>query len=112
MGKALLAWKDEQEVDALLYDNIPLVRHTPTTITDRDALKQELAISKARGWAWDNEEDCLGVRCIAAPAFNRQNQVVAAISMSGMVFQISDDQKEHFVALVCDAAKELSSQLD
>lgn len=112
LGKALLAWKDEREVDALLSDDIPLVRHTPNTITDRNALKQELAISKARGWAWDNEEDCPGVRCIAAPVFNRQNQVVAAISMSGVVFQISDDQKDRFVALVCDAARQLSSQLD
>lgn len=111
LGKALLAWKDESEADALLADERPLVRHTATTITDDAMFRKELAEVRARGWAYDNEEDCEGVRCIAVPVFNKQGKVVAAISMSGVVFQLSDDKREHLAALVNEAGKQLSAQL-
>ncbi len=44
---------------------------------------------RARGWATDDEEDMLNVRCVSAPVFDRQGNVVAAISAVGTVLQVS-----------------------
>lgn len=112
LGKALMAWLSDEEVDALLPDDKVLTHFTDTTITDINALKSELAEIRLRGWAYDNEEDSQGVRCIAAPIFNTQGKVIAAISVSGVAFQIPDDNREHLASVVREAGKQLSLYLN
>ena len=111
LGKALMAWLTDDEVDALLPDDQQLQRFTDTTITDKFKLKQALAEIRVKGWAYDDEEDSQGVRCIAVPVRNPQGKVIAAISMSGVAFQIPDDKREHLASLVIEAGKRLSLQL-
>ena len=65
MGKAILATKPWDEVDALLPDPLPAL--TPSTITDRDALRRELVEVSARGYAVDDEESAEMLRAIAIP---------------------------------------------
>lgn len=90
LGKALLAAMPEDRADALL-DGVPMVPRTPTTITDREALRRELAETRRRGYAIDNEENEEGIRCVGAAVFGHGGQPVAAISASGPLFSVADD---------------------
>ncbi|MFV0549291.1 MAG: IclR family transcriptional regulator [Limnobaculum xujianqingii] len=111
LGKALMAHLSDEEVDALLPEDKILTRITDTTITDINVLKAELAEIRVRGWAYDNEEDSQGVRCIAVPVLNSQGKAIAAISTSGVAFQIPDDKREYLASLVMEAGQQLAQQL-
>jgi DNA-binding IclR family transcriptional regulator len=82
LGKAILAYLPEPDVRALL-DRMPLVAHTPTTITSRAALLKELADTRARGYAIDRAEHAPGSNCVAAPIFDAYNRPIGAIGVSG-----------------------------
>ncbi len=56
---------------------------TPTTITHPQRLYEELARIRRQGWSYDNGEDYADVRCVAAPVFNANNELTAAISVVG-----------------------------
>jgi DNA-binding IclR family transcriptional regulator len=82
LGKAMLAYKPENEVRQL-YTGSRLNRHTPNTITDLEALLIELARTKARGFAVDNEEHEAGVKCVAVAVLDSSQLALGAISISG-----------------------------
>lgn len=110
LGKALLAWLPEEEVNRLVPDE-KLERYTDTTILERTALKKELAVIRAKGWAYDNAEDSVGVYCIAAPIFDEHGQVVAAISLSGVSFQVPQERREELARQVMMTAQSISLKL-
>src|SRR3954471_3444992 len=66
VGKALLSQLPDAEVLELVRRTGMPVR-TPHTVADPDALLAQLGDVRARGWAVDDEEQELGVRCVAAP---------------------------------------------
>jgi len=82
LGKAILAFQPEPEVRALLARK-PLIAYTPTTITAQAAFTQELAETRARGYAIDRAEHALGSSCVAAPIFDANNRPIGAIGVSG-----------------------------
>jgi DNA-binding IclR family transcriptional regulator len=61
LGKALLAELPDPDVRKLLGD--PLTALTENTLTDHDALAADLAATRDRGYAVDNEENTIGIRC-------------------------------------------------
>jgi DNA-binding IclR family transcriptional regulator len=69
LGKAVLAHLPNEERERFLK-RIKLVRYTPNTITKRGKLLEELKAVRERGYAIDNEELAVGLRCIAAPVFD------------------------------------------
>jgi DNA-binding IclR family transcriptional regulator len=82
LGKTLLSDLPESEVTAwAAAQTFP--RMTPNTITSAKRLLKELRAVRARGYALDEEEHELGVRCVAAPIRNHEGKVVAAISVAG-----------------------------
>lgn len=70
------------ELDRLYPDDCPLPAITPQTITDPVALRQELTITRQRGYATDYEESTPGLCCIVAPVFGSDGAMSAAISVS------------------------------
>jgi len=82
LGKAILAFLPQPEVDALLGE-YPLIKKTPQTITQRARLRKNLALVRENGVAVDLEENLSGVTCVAAPIFDHAGKVVAALSVSG-----------------------------
>jgi IclR family acetate operon transcriptional repressor len=81
VGKAILAHLDADERAALLEGH-ELVQVTPNTIVDRAALERELALVRERGYAIDNEESTVGLRCVAVPIFDRRGTPAFSISVS------------------------------
>ena len=109
-GKIHLAFMSEEEIEAVLPAE--LKEYTPTTITDRAALKKELQEVTEKGYAIDNEELDPGVRCVAAPIRDYTRRIVGAVSISGPSMRLGDARIEkELVPLVLDAGEELSTRL-
>ncbi|GKZ15194.1 IclR family transcriptional regulator [Haladaptatus sp. T7] len=95
LGKTILAHLPEDEVRRIVNEHgLPAV--TEKTITDRGALFDELEGIRERGYATDDEERVEGMRCIAAPVVN-QNDVIAAVSVSGPMSRMHDERFENDV---------------
>ncbi|MEM9145746.1 MAG: HTH-type transcriptional regulator BhcR [Pseudomonadota bacterium] len=104
IGKALLAWMDPRAVEQILLRR-GMAGWTEKTLTTPGALSADLEATRARGYAFDDEERHTGMRCIAAPIFNPFGEVVAGISISGPTARISDAAVERLGARVRAAAE-------
>ena len=110
VGKSILAYMDDAEVEAV-WAATDVIRFTDKTLTTIGALKEDLARSRERGYAIDDEEHDLGVRCVAAPIFNWQGDPVAAISISAPAARLTDARIESLAPHVRKAAEEISGLL-
>lgn len=81
VGKALLAFLPPERIEEVIA--LGLIARTPNTITEADALRRELATVRARGYAIDDEEVEIGLRCLAVPIRNYTGAVVASLSVAG-----------------------------
>ena len=88
-GKAMLAHLPREEVKGIL-DQYGLTRRTENTITDRDALFEELRGARERGYVYNNEEEVEGLQAIGAPILDRSGHTLGALSVSGPVKRMSD----------------------
>ncbi len=109
-GKALLAELTRAELERLLQ-NKGLPEFTPKTLTRPDSLFEDLAKTRARGWAFDDEECYAGMRCIAAPVFNAYGEAVAAISVSGPTVRFTEQNISAFGAVVRRAADAFTERI-
>ncbi len=82
LGKAILAFGDEQLVGQVFHNMRPL---TPHTIASAKVLARELATVRQLGVAYDREEAALGVTCVSAPILGPGGRVIAAVSVAGPV---------------------------
>ncbi|WP_210191585.1 MULTISPECIES: IclR family transcriptional regulator C-terminal domain-containing protein [Rhodomicrobium] len=90
VGKALLAAMTEEEVERVIRER-GLPEATPRSIATRARLKAELQVTRARGFAIDDEENAIGLRCVAAAIFDETGRPAAALSLSGPKARITDD---------------------
>ncbi|MBU1174987.1 MAG: DNA-binding transcriptional regulator KdgR [Alphaproteobacteria bacterium] len=110
LGKALLAWRDEAEIrDRLSHSKMEKI--APNTITDRNALFDQLMQIRRRGYAEEIEESEAGVRCMAAPILDHLGKSVAAISISFPLFRFDEGRKAEYVALLLASGAEASTAL-
>jgi len=109
IGKALMAYYPPQHLDEILGSQ--LERYTPRTLTDANALGEELERIRARGWAVDDEERTIGMRCVAAPVFNQSGEAVAGLSLSGPSVRVTPDRDEEYGAMVRAAADAITGSI-
>ena len=82
------------------------------TGTGSAGLATELAAIAARGWALDDEEQSVGLRCVAAAISPpRGLQPIAALSISGPTARISNDRLDVLGRMVVDAAADIGRAL-
>jgi len=110
VGKVLLAGLPPEQLRARLGPG-PLERFTASTIADPEALADELARVRARGYALDNEEYTVGVRCVAVPVHDHTTTVVAGMSVSVPSIRFGDERREQALALLLRASAGLSAAL-
>lgn len=82
VGKALLSWLPDADAEAII-ERTTFDAKTAKTITSPAAFRQELARIRASGFAIDNEEHILGIRCIAAPVRDHSGDVCAVLCVLG-----------------------------
>jgi len=110
LGKVLLSELPVQSRRQLISEK-GLVRLTKNTITDPDKLEQELARVREQGYAIDNEESMNNLRCVAAPIRDHEGKIIAALSVSGPVFRLTDSRVMELAEVVVDYALQISSAL-
>lgn len=109
VGKVLLAYQPQDVVKQIIDNGLP--RFTENTIVTPDALLDELAGVRQRGYAIDDEEIEVGLRCVAAPVRNHSGSVIAAISVAAPVQRMSKKNLQTTVPTVTAAADSISRRL-
>jgi DNA-binding IclR family transcriptional regulator len=110
LGKAMAAHLPEHELETIL-STIGLGHYTLHTITDPAAFAGELARIREQGYAVENEEGELGIRCVGAPIFDNADRVIAAVSVTGLVAQIAPEDFPRLGAIVRETADAISAAM-
>lgn len=109
-GKAmvsLLAPEEQRDLVALLDFH----RFNDRTITNPDEFLAELQRVRANGYALDDEEHQVGVRCVAAPIADFRCRPAAAISLTAPVFRVPMDELMAIVPRVVEAARTITERI-
>jgi len=110
VGKAILAFLPAKEVEDIV-DRVGLPPFTDATITDLDALREELEQTRARGYALDVGEHETGTYCVGVPILNERGRVVGACSVSGLDPEIVRGKLADFSTCVMYTAQEISRRM-
>jgi IclR family transcriptional regulator, acetate operon repressor len=110
VGKAMLAAAGTDDVRALL-DRAGLPARTGRTITSVDAMLTHLNTVRARGYAMDDQENEENIRCIGAVVNGQHGLPVAAVSVSSLIYDLTDPKVPRCALLVMDTARRISAAL-
>ena len=109
-GKAILAELTDEQV-AELIAGTGLTRRTPKTITSLPELLADLAATRRRGYAVDDEEDVEGVFCVGAAFYDHTGGCAGAISATGIKRDLPPRAVEDLGQAVRSAAAQITEQL-
>ncbi|MGA2269422.1 MAG: IclR family transcriptional regulator [Bryobacteraceae bacterium] len=109
LGKAILAAMPDDQVRVEVARH-GLIRMAPNTITSMDRLERELESIRKAGYALDWEESEAGVRCAAAAVRGSNGRVVAAISVSGPSFRMTESRLHDLAQRVMQHAEAISRE--
>jgi IclR family acetate operon transcriptional repressor len=84
---------------------------TPHTLIDPARLRKNLEQVRAQGYAVDDEEFDLGVRCIAVPVFDFRGKAAGSIGISGPATRVSPERLPGLAASVIEIGKALSERM-
>lgn len=107
-GKVFLAYNRTALAAYLVR---PLESFTKFTIVDAEALRAECALVRKRGWASDQQENRMGVRCVAVPVWGVNRRVVGAIVVSTQREGMADRRRDELLDRLLPAAVELSQAI-
>ena len=109
-GKAVLAFLPDDHCEALLA-RTPLQPFTPNTITEPALLRAQLGIVRQRGYAIEDEEIVVGIRCVGAPILDGAGYPIAAISVAAPTWRLTRERAEQLGPEVANVARAISGQL-
>lgn len=110
MGKVFLAWRGADEREALIAAT-PFIAKTGKTITDPKAFAKHIVLVRRNGFSLDDEEDVVGIRCVAAPVIGPRGEVNYAISVSGSIGEVPDARIRDLAQTVTETARRLSAAI-
>jgi DNA-binding IclR family transcriptional regulator len=111
VGKVLLAFMPDRS-KTKIFSEKGLPRLTENTIVDAEQLQEHLTMVEEQGYAVDDEENEVGIRCVAAPVRNDRGKVIAGISISGPTVRVSLERiHQELGREVMKTAAEVSSRL-
>ena len=108
VGKAMLATMAPDRVREVLAST-GMPGATPKTLTKPEALLEQLPVISAQGYALDDEEQELGVRCLAVPILHGPTRM--GLSISGPTARMDDAFVRHAAPLMSRTAAEISRKL-
>lgn len=110
VGKAVLATYSDEDVSAIIHRQ-GMPRLTEKSIVRPGELFKALQIIRQQGYAVDDEEARIGLRCVAAVVYNDCSEPLATISVSGMTSRFTDERLPVIGNIVRDVAAELTVAL-
>ncbi len=110
VGKAILATLPAAEVEDIWQHSRPR-KLTGRTITDLDQLKAQLAEVRRCGYAIDDEENELGIRCVALAIPGPGGRAESAFSISGLAPYMTDERIRRISALALETRADILHDL-
>jgi len=110
LGKAIAAFLSRERQNLLLGSTV-FHSFTPNTVGSADGLARQLEAIRQAGFAVDNEESVLGLRCVSAPVLDEKGRPAAAISVSGPTSRITCEKVPEFAEAVRKAAQGVSARI-
>ena len=110
LGKAMLSCLDDQEVKSILRRQT-LKPHTENTVKNINQLLADLGSVRKRGYAVDNEEIEIGLRCVGAPLRDYTGGMVGAISVAAPSARLSEKNTPVIGRMVIAIAAGISQKL-
>lgn len=111
VGKALVAFKTQEELEKLL-EGYDFEKRTANTITNHQDFLEEAKKIQQQGYSFDKEENEPGISCIAVPIRNFSGEVIAAFSISMPTPQLDEEQTNRIIPMMKQAANSISKELD
>lgn len=108
-GLCLLAGLRSTALDAWLSE--PLTPRTVNSVNSADELRERIRRVKRIGYATEEEECEIGTRCIAAPVFQADGKVIAAIGLAGPRLRLKKRDFPQLAEEVVACAQKLSERL-
>lgn len=109
-GKAILSHMGDDEVETLMA-TAGMPARTDKTITTVPALLEDLALTRQRGYALDDEEDSVGVFCVGASFVDRSGECAGAISATGIKQGVSASRLQEIGLTVREHADAISARM-
>jgi DNA-binding IclR family transcriptional regulator len=110
LGKAITAFQTPEQRDRIL-ESYGLIRRTPRTIVDRQAIEADFQAIRERGYAVDRGEAMEGGVCVGAPVLLAPGVAGAAISVSIPEIRATDAREREIVARLREVTREISAEL-
>ena len=110
LGKVLLAFQPAERQQQLLT-GLQLKSFTPHTLTSKKALVSHLAEVRTQAYALDREELELGLICVAVPVFNRQDELVAALSAAGPANRFREQALDQYLNILQAGAERIRERI-
>jgi IclR family transcriptional regulator, acetate operon repressor len=110
IGKAILATYPDADVVAIIQRH-GMKRLTPKSVVRAGELRDALDTIRRDGYAVDDQEFLMGLRCVAAVVYNDQAEALAAISVSGLASRVPPERVPELGRLVRETARELTLAL-
>jgi len=110
VGKALLAAMPSEKAKKFIQMR-EFERATDNTVIDQKALYKEIEEVREIGFAFDDEEHCVGLRCVASAIFDEFGEPIAAVSLSGPMARVGDDRFPVLGGMVKDTAEEITAAM-
>lgn len=111
-GKAVLAHLPPSRTDQII-EHQGLPTSTEQTITDRDALEEDLESVREHGYAINDEEFMSGVRAIGVPVTLPSGQVAGAFGVAGPAYRMSEERfKQEIPNLMLGTVNELEINIE
>jgi DNA-binding IclR family transcriptional regulator len=110
VGKILISRLEDEALNSI-FERRGLNKRTSQTLATLPRLLRDLDKVRELGYAVDDEENSPGVRCVAAPVFNSDGGIEAAIGVSGTTYQFERSGIPKMAELVKAAARKISHQL-
>ncbi len=110
VGKCLLAFATDSEREHMLT-NITYEKFTPNTISSEEALKKELEKIRNDGYAIDDNELSLDIRCVAVPIIDSRKKCLYSLGVSGANSHMTKEKMDFIIKKMTAAVKSLTEAL-
>ncbi|MBL1435021.1 MAG: IclR family transcriptional regulator [Rhodobacteraceae bacterium] len=108
-GLCLLSGLHEKEL--IEFFKLPREARTSKTVTDEDKIRHRIMQIKRRGYSTEDEECEKGTRCIAAPIYNAEGRIIAAVGIAGPRVRIRKSQFSKIAPTVIETADLISERM-
>lgn len=110
LGKVILANLQVEQLEPLL-EEMSLERATKNTFQDSQLFRYHLKVVREDGYAFDDEERIVGIRCIALPVF-RNREVIAALAVAAPTDQITRSNMKRIVSMLKTGSQTLTQEIE